>query len=723
MQGAGACALLGARAVSGAEARPPYAWRNLPFGGGGFVDGFAFHPRERGLLYARTDIGGAYRWDAAQASWIPLLDHLGRSEADLMGVLGLALDPNDAERVYLACGLYTNDWNGKGAVLASTDRGATWQHHGLPVKLGGNEPGRGSGERLQVDPRQGEVLLLGTTRDGLMRSSDRGRSFTRLPFAGKHVTLVLFDAASSAAGTPCTTFYVGCHDQPGLHVTRDGGRTFAREPGTPAQVPQRAAFGPDGTLVVSFATGTGDAAPNPGNAIDGGVWKRDPGGRWTEITPAKATAGGKGFGYGGVDVDARGRIVVSTIERWAEGDDVYLSTDGGARWTALGTRSRHDTRPFPWLADYTQGREAMGHWIADIKLDPHDPQRAVYGTGFGVWMTSAFGAAQQDAGVVRWDFAVTGLEETAALDLHSPSGGVQLFGAMGDVAGGAWDDLGKTPQAGVFAPTRETNRGVDAAWLAPGIVARTSDGGSGGYVSTSGGAQWRPFGPSPRAPGARGGRIAVSAKGTALVWTPERQPAMWSHDRGKTWSPCAGWPGDRDAVLVPLADRTVDAVFYVHDPAAGEIRISVDGGRSFATGITGLTKVDPRWQSAGMAVAPGKVRDLWVALPDGLLHLPGLEGRTKIVRGVEEAWLVALGKGAPGAAYHSVYVWGRVGVGAAPAVEGLFRSDDAGGSFRRIDDDRHRYGRLLALAADPLEHGTVYVAPHGRGIIMGRPRA
>ena len=102
----------------------------------------------------------------------------------------------------------------------------------------------------------------------------------------------------------------------------------------------------------------------------------------------------------------------------------------------------------------------------------------------------------------------------------------------------------------------------------------------------------------------------------------------------------------------------------------------------------------------------------------GLLHLPGPDRPAKTMAGVAEAWLIALGKGAPDAPYHSLYVWGSLAVGG----EGLFRSDDVGLSFRRVDDARHRYGRLLSLAADPLEHGTVYLAPHGRGVVVGRPR-
>jgi beta-glucosidase len=40
-----------------------YVWDNLPIGGSGFVSGLVFSKTEPGLLYARTDVGGAYRWD------------------------------------------------------------------------------------------------------------------------------------------------------------------------------------------------------------------------------------------------------------------------------------------------------------------------------------------------------------------------------------------------------------------------------------------------------------------------------------------------------------------------------------------------------------------------------------------------------------------------------------------------------------------------------------
>ncbi len=732
VRGAGLCALPAAwRAhAAGPSAAPqagPYDWRSVPFGGGGFVNGFVVHPREAGLLYARTDIGGAYRFDTASAAWVPLLDHLSKADADLMGVLCLAIDPADADRLYLACGLYTGEWSRKAALLSSSDRGATWTAAELGIRLGGNEAGRGSGERLQVDPFNGDILLLGTTRDGLMKSRDRGKTFSRLPFPGQHVSLVLCDPERGTAGAGATSIFAGSHDRPGLYASHDRGETFAREPGTPELAPQRAVFGPNGTLYVTFAGGEPGSTCNPGFARTGSVWKRSRDGRWTDITPAKPGKTPQGFGYSGLDVDRQqpGRILVSTIERWSEGDDVFASADDGATWTALGARSRHDASPYPWLVGFTRGQDKMGHWISDLKIDPFDGNRALYGTGFGVWMTRELGAAHKDKStVVNWHFAVANLEETAALEVKSPSGGATLLAAMGDVSGAAWDDVTKTPQAGLFVPSHETNRSVDSAALNPAVVARTSDAAAtGGYWSPDGGASWRPFGPSPRvARSPEGhsmptGRIAVSAKGGFFLWVPDKQPALWSRDRGKTWQVSQGWPADRGVALEPVADRAIEGVFYVHDRVNGLILASVDGGQGFKAVASGLPKVEA-WQASQLLAAPGGVRDLWLALPQGLLHLPGPDRPAKTMAGVAEAWMIALGKGAPDAPYHSLYVWGSLAVGG----EGLFRSDDVGLSFRRVDDARHRYGRLLSLAADPLEHGTVYLAPHGRGVVVGRPR-
>jgi hypothetical protein len=70
----------------------PYIWRNAVIGGGGFVTGIITHPRQNGLMYARTDVGDAYRSEDSGRHWIPITDWLGMADINLTGIESLAVD-------------------------------------------------------------------------------------------------------------------------------------------------------------------------------------------------------------------------------------------------------------------------------------------------------------------------------------------------------------------------------------------------------------------------------------------------------------------------------------------------------------------------------------------------------------------------------------------------------------------------------------------------------
>jgi hypothetical protein len=53
---------------------------------------------------------------------------------------------------------------------------------------------------------------------------------------------------------------------------------------------------------------------------------------------------------------------------------------------------------------------------------------------------------------------------------------------------------------------------------------------------------------------------------------------------------------------------------------------------------------------------------------------------------------------------------------------GVYRSDNAGEHWVRINDDQHQYGLMLQIAGDPRVYGRVYLGTHGRGILYGEPR-
>ncbi|MFC3490909.1 sialidase family protein, partial [Glycomyces rhizosphaerae] len=159
-----------------------YTWKNAAINGGGFVPGIVFNETEPNLIYARTDIGGCYRWQEDSRTWKPLLDWVGRDKWGWSGVVSMATDPVETDRVYAAVGTYTIDWDpNNGAVLYSEDKGETWGAAELPFKQGGNMPGRGMGERLVVNPADNAELYLGApSGNGLWRSKDYGRTWAKV---------------------------------------------------------------------------------------------------------------------------------------------------------------------------------------------------------------------------------------------------------------------------------------------------------------------------------------------------------------------------------------------------------------------------------------------------------------------------------------------------------------------------------------------------------------
>lgn len=702
-------AVLSAWVPSPAEVLPsqPYGYVSIPFGGGGYVPGFAFHPKAKDILYARTDIGGLYRYDFATSKWIPLTDHIGWADSDLMGVISIALDPNDPDKVFTANGLYLGDWARKGAILRSSDRGRTWQKTDLPIRVGGNADGRGTGERLVVDPHNGNVLYYGSNKDGLWKSTDGGKSFSSAGSPATSISLVLIDPKTG-------DIYLGSADGR-LFVSKKGEGAFGPVEGTPAMVPQHGVFAPDGSLYVTFAAGSSSQPVNPSFAEKGGVWKRDPSGAWSEITPLKPGEGK--FGYSGVDVGPDGTLVVTTLDRWWPHDEIFISRDGGAHWMPLSDKSRLDSTAYPWVQSVEKMDGRVGHWISDVKINPFNKDEMVYGTGGGVW-TSRNLSAQP----VQVFFNVANLEETATIALVSPPAGPSVMAAFGDVGGATWSDVTKSPVSGLFAPANESNRSLDYAGLKPAFLARTADHSpTHGFLSSDAGQTWSPIASTPykephggdwRGPGT----IAVSAKGTALLWAPEKSPAYFSKDNGTTWTESAGWPSDRETALVPVADKAFDGVFYVFDRHTGSLLISVDAGANFKSVASGFSPVQS-WEWAELAVVPGRVRDLWLALPYGLIHSRDSATPFANLKDVEQAAAVGFGAPKVPGGYPAVYLAGRV-----KGVDGLWRSDDEGASWTRINDDTHAWGRVMQISGDPRQYGAVYIAPGGRGVLVGRPK-
>ena len=154
--------------AAGQPAAAAYVWDSVAIGGGGFVTAIVPSRSEPNVAYARTDVGGAYRWDGKAGRWTALLDWVAEDQTGFLGIDALAIDPHNAANVWLLAGIaYLN--GGRTAILRSTDYGKTFSSVDVTAqfKTHGNGFGRQNGERLAVDPGSNRQLYLGSRRDGL----------------------------------------------------------------------------------------------------------------------------------------------------------------------------------------------------------------------------------------------------------------------------------------------------------------------------------------------------------------------------------------------------------------------------------------------------------------------------------------------------------------------------------------------------------------------------
>lgn len=746
--GLGGAVTLGAatRAVATPVDAARYGWRNVVVGGGGFVPGVVFSRVRRGLAYLRSDMGGAYQFDAGAGRWVALQDD--NPVSSYMGVESIAPDPVDADRVYAAVGMHRG---GEAAILRSEDRGATWSTTPVPFRMGGNEDGRGLGERLAVDPHDNRILWFGSRHDGLQRSTDRGASWRRVdsfPVRGRGLNLggptnagLSFVVLDPRPGL--RRLYVGAADEDlhqGLWRSDDAGRTWSHVAGShiagaPGLSPVKAEIDDRGVLFVTWCRGMGP------NGITGGAVTRLDGdtGEHRDISPPRPDVD-RGGGFMGVALDrARpGVVLVSTVNRWVDGDTLWRSTDDGAGWTSLRADAVHDVEATPFLY-WGNPKPDFGWWMAALAIDPFDGDRAVYATGATIYETRDLSSADRGA-ATHWKPWVEGIEQTAVITLASPPGsGPRLLTGFGDISGFAHTDFDASPRHQFRTPVFANTNQIDYAGEAPLVVVRSgtphegvgSEGHDGGTIAWSedGGLSWRSLGrPRPTGDGpTRDGRndlyrdapITVSADGATFVLiTP--QP-VWSDDRGTGWRPCSGLP----LLARPVADRKDPHLFYALDFATGDWFVSTDRARSFvqiaSRGLpAGLAADRPTWRERPwpLKATPGREGELWYLGGAGLHH--STDGGQRFVR-VDTDGLILdsfdIGAPAPGAAWPSLYAIGTKG-----GVLAVWRSDDRGRNWSRINDARHEWGRRFrTLAADQRQYGRVYVATDGRGVFIGEP--
>jgi len=705
-------AIIGFQSYDVQAQTPGYTWKNAPIGGGGFVTGIVTH-KTTGDRYCRTDVGGAYRWDAANNKWIQLMDWVNESELGFTGVEALALDPQNASNVYMLGGTsYIN--GGRTAILKSTDKGNTFTYVDVTSKFKahGNGSGRGNGERLAVDPKNSNILFCGTRENGLWKSTDAGLTWN-LAWSGVTTTtngngicFVLFDPSSNVVNGASQTIYLGVSrtGSGNIYKSTDGGATFTDITATTGFMPHRAAL-QGTTMYVTYSDGEGPAVNG-----DGKLYKLNTAtGAWTNVTPVHS----KDYAYGGVSIDPTNvnRVIVSTSGMYWNnqfgtgwGDFVFLTTDGGSTWTLKnGTNATYDANGMGWSAG------GAINWMDCIEFDQDNVNRVRVIGGGGVYTCPDITAAN-----CSWKYDVIGIEETALLDGISIPGG-PFISSFGDVSGFVHEPLTSFPSTKLSPVGGFNNHSIAYAAANTNKVVRIANEGNVVYYSNDKGATWTAASNNM----GTSGRVSVSSDGGTILHCPAGSTTTYyTTNNGGSWSSCSGVSlGD----AAPVADQVNSNYFYIYHPSTGQLFRSTNKGVSFSVaGTPGASTANHPWESALSRTVPGLEGHIWIPLGrNGLKYSTNAGVAYTTVANVTYCKSIGIGKAVAGASYPTVFIWGTVS-----GVTGLFRSTDQGATWARMNDDAHEFGGASFLVGDMNVAGRVYMASNaGRGLIYWDPAA
>jgi len=307
-------------------------WRMIgPHRGGRTVGGCGV-PQQPNVFYIGVNNGGVWKTNDFGRTWNPIFD------AQPTGSVGdVAVAPSDPNIVYVASGegIQRPDLSVGDGIYRSNDAGKTWTHLGLAAgqQMGG----------LAIDPHDPNrvfVAVLGhpygpNAERGVYRSTDGGQHWEKVLYKDENtgavqVTIdpvnpqvVYADLWAGRQGPWENGAWNGPNS--GLFKSIDGGSTWhqlTQGLPTPAQGLSRIGF----CIAPSDPTrlyATVEAGAN------GGIYRSDDGGESWKKTTGDQRFWGRGDDFAEVKADPKNKDIVYTADVV-----VWRSTDGGGSWNA-----------------------------------------------------------------------------------------------------------------------------------------------------------------------------------------------------------------------------------------------------------------------------------------------------------------------------------------------------------------------------------------------------
>lgn len=729
-------------------------YRASALGAGGYFPQIRLSPT--GQKLGRTDVGGAYKWDAIKDKWVQLyntaaftapynsVDFFWEGTGNYWsggGCFEVDSAPGDDNFIVMEVG---------GGYLFKSTNGGT--HFDIVTGWTRKQMRGGSGGDRLIGPKfaidSDKLTWHICTETQVWRTIDGGTGFTHIasiPDAtgdpansgADPCVLVLIDQTSALIGGRHSIVFVYSSGN-GWYRSNDCGATY--------------------TQIVSGAGGRVATCMKIDSAGTAYACSQVYGGGTPVIN--RCTSAGVVSTLSGMTVSTPDKVAIlpsdpNTIVVMNGAGDCQASTDHAVTWSAavnyLGWQPKV-TGDVPWIARNSNFQIFLG--ISDLRFDPVVPGRVWAAHGIGVFAMDNF-VANILAGTLPWVTTSRGIEELVATECVSIPGGPMVH--LSQDRGAFFSFNLDTLKSRYVDDGFQQSFGWDADWARddPNFVAVLVSGGWQGNhavgYSLSKGADgtYQNFPTQPN--DSIGGSLAVSTSNNICVFAGLNYKPRFTLDRGVTWGDCifpagvpttgalgwnSGWLANRHVITADKARG--DGIFYAFNsgdfsgsPAYSGIYESTDGGQHFvkvsespsnplytAFNVT-LRAVPYQAGHAFFSAGPNGVNNV-----DLMRTTDSCRTWTKVLGHLSDGTVITSIVGAyvsfgapltPGG-YVTIFIQATIN-----GVLGNYRSDDGGSTWRKmpaitiLDEERciagdlNKYGRfIIGLAGNGYQQGNYF---------------
>lgn len=747
---------------SKAQTYEDYHWQQVPVGGGGYITGMQIHPTNSEVRYYRTDVGGAYKWDAATQS---LKQIIYSTNDGHYSVAGIALNPNDEKQVFLAMSRNCNAANA--AIYKSYNYGEDFEVvTGLPFFFSANggrscatnnrctlnaEDKDRQGTPIAINPLNTNELYIGTREKGLyvmnlnnnlvqqvgnnnLIENTQCYSIRSVVFHPTQKNRVFIGYANYGVFTGNT--------QTGAYWNLDYNDNYLE-----LKAVSDISISKNGDYMLVACK-------------KNGIWKcNDPAGTpatWQKVLNWQAANSNTNYDEGYLTVECSPHINNTAITVTGDAGKINAfeyTTNAGNDWDFKNGNLSTNI--------YGYKKSSHGSHVSQIRFDPTDNKSLNFTSWFSTYHTTDWTVCN-----ISWSNAkAKGHEEIVTTDLTSFPKNTEnhfLLVHSGDHSGFIFKDISAENYPDDLLhdrlPSNQRDGLVKGAnsdfcesnpnnlvcnftrrWdESDGSIAISTDGGNtferlNGYDESLGKSLVAMSSTAPS-------NIVIANKAGVQYITNINNDFLAAQGVSNinALSTCnnaigfnciatSNLTGNKintsvfSVVRALVADKVLGCVFYFYDFNDGSFHASTDGGKNWCVvNNTDLPSFDGnKWKhKTRLTAIPGKAKHLWINFNNDLFRSTNGGQNWSKINTVAETVSIAVGKTAPGANYPTLYLFGKI---TGENDNYFYRSTNEGNSWTRINDNNENelWGTTKIIEADRNVYGRIYAGVSGLGVVYG----